>query len=153
MVRRSESPSKENDKTSSTRRSPTRKSKSPAPTARSKKQRSPSQTSPTTTPLASKGTPSQTLYIRNLNEKIHKKNLKETLYFLFAPYGRILDIVTLKTIKMRGQAHIVFRSIPEAASAMKALDGSSIFKKEMVRPFFFLQKKVRSIKKKSCSIA
>ena len=76
--------------------------------------------------------PSQTLYIRNLNEKIHKDRLRETLYFLFAPYGRILDIVTLKTIKMRGQAHIVFCSDQESASALKALDGAVLFTKPMV---------------------
>ena len=38
----------------------------------------------------------QTLYIKNLNNKVHKNALKEQLYYYFSQYGRILDINTSK---------------------------------------------------------
>ncbi len=52
---------------------------------------------------------------------------------LFATYGVILDIVALKTMKMRGQAHVVFRDIDSATQAMRALEGFNFFGKEIVR--------------------
>jgi U2 small nuclear ribonucleoprotein B'' len=51
---------------------------------------------------------------------------------LFSTYGPILDIVALKTMKMRGQAHVVFRDIQASTQAMRALQGFSFFDKEMV---------------------
>ncbi|CAJ0767860.1 24714_t:CDS:2, partial [Entrophospora sp. SA101] len=46
-------------------------------------------------------------------------------------YGRILDIVALKTIKMRGQAFIVFREIQSATAAMRGLNGFNFYDKPM----------------------
>ncbi|RUS34667.1 hypothetical protein BC938DRAFT_479223 [Jimgerdemannia flammicorona] len=60
--------------------------------------------------------PNQTIYIRNLSEKIKKEELKRSVYALFSAYGRILDIVALKTIRMHGQAWIVFREITSATA-------------------------------------
>lgn len=54
---------------------------------------------------------------------------------LFATYGVLLDVVALKTMKMRGQAHIVFRDIDSSTQAMRALQGFAFFGKDMVRPF------------------
>ncbi|KAJ1950095.1 hypothetical protein EC988_004513, partial [Linderina pennispora] len=71
--------------------------------------------------------PNQTLYIRNLNDKIQKPVLKETLYSLCVSYGRVLDIVALKTTKMRGQAFIVFSDIASATTAMRHLNGRTVF--------------------------
>ena len=51
---------------------------------------------------------------------------------LFATYGVILDIVALKTLKMRGQAHVVFRDIDSSTQAMRALQGFTFFGKDMV---------------------
>ncbi|KAF9730348.1 hypothetical protein PMIN06_009069 [Paraphaeosphaeria minitans] len=73
----------------------------------------------------------RTLYVRNLPDKLPKGDLKRNLYMLFATYGVILDIVALKTPKMRGQAHIVFRDIDSSTQAMRALDGSAFFGKDM----------------------
>jgi hypothetical protein len=52
----------------------------------------------------------------------------------------VLDVVALKTMKMRGQAHIVFRDIHASTQAMRSLQGFEFFGKEMVRgeSFFFL---------------
>lgn len=51
---------------------------------------------------------------------------------LFATYGVILDIVALKTMKMRGQAHVVFRDVDSSTQAMRALQGFSFFGRDMV---------------------
>ncbi|CAB4394250.1 RNA-binding domain-containing protein [Rhizophagus irregularis] len=75
--------------------------------------------------------PNQTLYVRNLNEKVNKDELKRSLYSLFSAYGRILDIVALKTMKMRGQAFVVFKEIQSATSAMRGLNGFNFYDKPM----------------------
>jgi U2 small nuclear ribonucleoprotein B'' len=49
--------------------------------------------------------PSHTIYINNLNEKVKKDELKKSLYAIFSQFGQILDIVALKTLKMRGQVN------------------------------------------------
>ncbi|KAJ2617023.1 hypothetical protein H4S08_000507 [Coemansia sp. RSA 1365] len=71
--------------------------------------------------------PNQTLYIRNLNDKIQKEVLKHTLYGLCIAYGRVLDIVALKTMKMRGQAFVAFEDITAATAALRQLNGRRIF--------------------------
>ncbi|KAJ3190212.1 hypothetical protein HDU85_000503 [Gaertneriomyces sp. JEL0708] len=75
--------------------------------------------------------PSPTLYIRNLDEKIHKQELRKALYYLFSNHGRVMDVVAQKTMKMRGQAHIVFEDIPSATAAMRSLQGFPLFEKPM----------------------
>jgi RNA recognition motif-containing protein len=54
------------------------------------------------------------------------------LYTLFSTYGPVLDVVVLKTKKMRGQAHIVYRDIQASTQAMRALQGFDFFGKELV---------------------
>ncbi|KAI8322800.1 spliceosomal protein [Martensiomyces pterosporus] len=75
--------------------------------------------------------PNQTVYIRNLNDKIQKDTLRQSLYSLCVPYGRVLDIVALKTKKMRGQAFIVFSDITAATTALRQLNGRQFFGKPM----------------------
>ncbi|CAA17824.1 U2 snRNP-associated protein Msl1 [Schizosaccharomyces pombe] len=72
-----------------------------------------------------------TLYVNNLNDKINKNDLRTALYMLFSTYGTVVDIVALKTPKMRGQAHVVFFDPSAAAIAMKALKNFIFFGKEM----------------------
>ncbi|KAJ2083023.1 U2 small nuclear ribonucleoprotein B'' [Coemansia sp. RSA 988] len=71
--------------------------------------------------------PNQTLYIRNLNDKIQKEVLKHALYGMCIAYGRVLDIVALKTMKMRGQAFVAFDDITAATAALRQLNGRRIF--------------------------
>jgi U2 small nuclear ribonucleoprotein B'' len=73
------------------------------------------------------------LYVRGLPDKLPKEDLKRNLYMLFATYGVILDVVALKTMKMRGQAHVVFRDQDSSTQAMRALNGFTFFGKDMVR--------------------
>lgn len=73
------------------------------------------------------------LYVTNLpSAKINKADLKTALYLLFSTHGPVLDVVALKTAKMRGQAHIVFRDTHAATQAMRTLDGFQFLGKELV---------------------
>ncbi|PFH60681.1 hypothetical protein XA68_10551 [Ophiocordyceps unilateralis] len=70
--------------------------------------------------------PNQTLYVTNLpSNKIQKADLRTALYMLFSTYGTVLDVVALKTMSMRGQAHIVYRDIQTSTQAMRHLDGQT----------------------------
>merc|ERR1712230_148772 len=72
--------------------------------------------------------PNQTLYVTNIpSSKIQKSDLRISLYMLFSTYGPVLDVVALKTMKMRGQAHIVYRDVQTATQAMRALQGFELF--------------------------
>ncbi|KFY21959.1 hypothetical protein V493_06960 [Pseudogymnoascus sp. VKM F-4281 (FW-2241)] len=76
--------------------------------------------------------PNQTLYITNLpSSKIQKYDLRLSLYTLFSTYGPVLDVVAMKTMKMRGQAHVVFRDAQTATQAMRALRGFEFFGYEL----------------------
>lgn len=55
-----------------------------------------------------------------------------SLYTLFSTYGPVLDVVALKTAKMRGQAHIVYRDVQASTQALRALQGFDFFGKELV---------------------
>lgn len=74
------------------------------------------------------------LYCTNLPDKLRKHDLRSSLYSLFSTYGTVLDVVAMKTNKMRGQAHVVFKDIQASTQAMRALQGFEFFGKEMVRP-------------------
>jgi len=75
--------------------------------------------------------PNQTIYISNLNEKIKKNALKKILYMLFSQYGKVLQIVACKGIKMRGQAWVVFNEVMAASNALKGKQGFQFFGKPM----------------------
>eukprot|EP00834_Sanchytrium_tribonematis_P004479 NODE_223_length_12360_cov_0.266862.p4 type:complete len:192 gc:universal NODE_223_length_12360_cov_0.266862:5070-4495(-) len=75
--------------------------------------------------------PKNTIYAHNLNDKINKNTLKETLYLLFSQCGTVLDIVALKSAKMRGQAFIVFAELQDAVAAIQQFQSKIIFGKPM----------------------
>lgn len=77
--------------------------------------------------------PNNTIYINNLNEKIKKDELKKSLYAIFSQFGQILDIVALKTLKMRGQAFVIFKEIASASNALRSMQGFPFYDKPMVR--------------------
>ncbi|KAG5639009.1 hypothetical protein H0H81_007917 [Sphagnurus paluster] len=72
---------------------------------------------------SSSNQPNTTLYINNLNDKVHTDELKTQLYALFTTYGKIIDIVASKGKSMRGQAFLVFTDLAGATSAMRACEG------------------------------
>merc|ERR1712106_925184 len=75
--------------------------------------------------------PNHTIYINNLNEKVKKEDLKKSLYAIFSQFGQILDIVALKTLKMRGQAFVIFKEVPSAVAAIKSMQGFPFYDKPM----------------------
>ncbi|XP_014216743.1 U1 small nuclear ribonucleoprotein A-like [Copidosoma floridanum] len=75
--------------------------------------------------------PNNTIYINNLNEKIKKEELKKSLYAIFSQFGQILDIVALKSLKMRGQAFVIFKEISSATNALRAMQGFPFYDKPM----------------------
>lgn len=76
--------------------------------------------------------PNQSLYVQNLPEKLRKEDLRRELYMLFSTYGSVLDITALKTKRMRGQAHILFKDVDTAVQAMRACQGFDFFGRELV---------------------
>lgn len=81
--------------------------------------------------------PNHTIYINNLNEKVKKEELKKSLYAIFSQFGQILEIVALKTLKMRGQAFVIFKEIQSATNALRSMQGFPFYDKPMVRLKFF----------------
>jgi RNA recognition motif-containing protein len=57
--------------------------------------------------------------------------LKKALYECFAQFGPVLDVVCMKTIKMRGQAFVVFKDVTAATNAIKGMQGFPFFGSEM----------------------
>uniref|UniRef100_A0A7N2R314 RRM domain-containing protein n=1 Tax=Quercus lobata TaxID=97700 RepID=A0A7N2R314_QUELO len=58
--------------------------------------------------------------------------LKRSLYALFSQYGRILDVVALKTPKLRGQAWVVFTEITAASNAVRQMQNFPFYDKPMI---------------------
>lgn len=105
--------------------------------------------------------PSQTVYVRNLHDKLKKEGaravesvssapallapgdatpgrsvpaeLKRCLYALFGQFGRILDVVCMKTPRLRGQAWVVFADITAATNSLRALHEYPFFDRPLVR--------------------
>lgn len=74
------------------------------------------------------------LYITNLpSSKIQKQDLRRAVYLLFSTYGSVLDVVALKTMKMRGQAHVAFKDVQSAKWAMQELQGYELLGRQIVR--------------------
>jgi len=88
--------------------------------------------------------PNQTIYINNINEKIKKEELRKSLYAMFSQFGTVLDVVALKTLRMRGQAFVVFKDILSATNAMRAMQ---------LFPFYDKQMKIQFAKTRSDVIA
>ena len=59
--------------------------------------------------------------------------LKKSLYAIFSQFGAIVDIVALKTLRLRGQAWVIFKEINSATNAMRSMQGFPFYDKPMVR--------------------
>uniref|UniRef100_F6Y3J1 U1 small nuclear ribonucleoprotein A n=1 Tax=Xenopus tropicalis TaxID=8364 RepID=F6Y3J1_XENTR len=75
--------------------------------------------------------PNNTIYINNLNEKIKKDELKKSLYAIFSQFGQILDILVSRSLKMRGQAFVIFKEISSATNALRSMQGFPFYDKPM----------------------
>ncbi|KAG5359070.1 U1 small nuclear ribonucleoprotein usp102 [Yarrowia sp. C11] len=70
--------------------------------------------------------PCETIYIRNINEKVKIPTLKSTLKEICKEYGDVLDVVAHGNLRLRGQAFVVFDSIDSAESAISALNSTKL---------------------------
>lgn len=75
--------------------------------------------------------PSQTIYISNLYEKLPKEELKKCMYAMFSQFGKIVDVVALKTLRLRGQSWVVFTDVAAATNALRTMQGFPFFEKPM----------------------
>lgn len=103
--------------------------------------------------------PNETIYINNLNEKVKTDKLKVrysslparrsarplsgtaltlldvqvSLYAVFGQFGKVMQIVASRSLRLRGQAWVVFDSVEAASKALQQMQGFVFFDKPMVR--------------------
>ncbi|KAG1474959.1 hypothetical protein G6F56_000025 [Rhizopus delemar] len=77
-------------------------------------------------------TPSRTVYVSNLNEKVKIDVLKSSLRTLFKQFGEVLDVVAHGNIRMRGQAFVAYPNEECAEKAIKELQHFILYEKPMV---------------------
>ncbi|SCM13453.1 U1 small nuclear ribonucleoprotein A, putative [Plasmodium chabaudi adami] len=75
--------------------------------------------------------PNETLYVKNLNDKIKCEDMKKSLKNIFNQYGLIEDIIVMKSFWRKGQAWIVYDTIESSTKALNALQGFVLFGKIM----------------------
>ncbi|KAF8820596.1 small nuclear ribonucleoprotein [Cardiosporidium cionae] len=75
--------------------------------------------------------PNQTLYCKNLNDKIKRQEMISCLYEFFCSFGEIVDIVCRNGASQRGQAFVVFNDISSATNALRSMQGKEFLDKPM----------------------
>jgi len=75
--------------------------------------------------------PNNTVYVKNLNEKINMTELKKSLYHVFSPHGKILELHAQKLNKLRGQAWIIYEDEASAVKAVETMANYSFYGKPM----------------------
>ncbi|SYW76167.1 related to U2 small nuclear ribonucleoprotein B [Ustilago bromivora] len=80
---------------------------------------------------SSKVAPSPTLYVKNIEGKVKKPELRRQLHSLFSTYGRVLDVVATRANGMRGQAFIVFENPSFSTAAKRGLHNFSFYSKPL----------------------
>ena len=77
----------------------------------------------------------ETLYKKNLNEKIKIDELKEALNKEFSQYGEIIEIRVRNTIRLKGQAFISFKTKEQSSKAKKNLNDKLFLNKKLIIEF------------------
>jgi len=68
--------------------------------------------------------PQSTVYVNHLVQKgISVDTIKAELRALFETYGTVVDVHAVKHYKTRGQAWVIFDSVPNATKAIEVLNG------------------------------
>lgn len=57
--------------------------------------------------------------------------LKKSLNAIFSQFGQIHEITALKTLKMRGQAFVIFKEVSSATNALRSMQGFPFYDKPM----------------------
>jgi RNA recognition motif-containing protein len=71
------------------------------------------------------------VYVRNLDERVKIEDLTESLHEIFGEFGNIIDIVAKKSLKRKGQAFIVYDDVESATRAIEEIQGFDLFDKPM----------------------
>jgi len=72
-------------------------------------------------------TPSNTLYVKRISEKMRLGSMKKSIFAHFAQFGQILEIRINRDIKRRGQAWVTYENVENASKAKQSLQGNYIF--------------------------
>ena len=72
-----------------------------------------------------------TLYVNNLNDAIHPDAMQRKLVPVFERFGKILNVVAMKSLFRRGQMFVCFANPAPAARALEELQGRLVFGKPM----------------------
>ena len=76
-----------------------------------------------------------TLYVRNLNEKIHPDKLRHALQAAFGQFGKVLEVIIphkkVRRPELYGQAWVVFAKQKHAAIGLEAMQGFELFDKPL----------------------
>ncbi|KAF4452854.1 hypothetical protein F53441_4356 [Fusarium austroafricanum] len=75
--------------------------------------------------------PISTVYVQNLEERVHLNSLTDALRTIFSEFGNVVDIVAKKNLRAKGQAFIVFDKPDSARNAIEETDGFELFGKPM----------------------
>merc|ERR1712157_339851 len=71
-----------------------------------------------------------TIYVNNINEKLKRQELIQSLRHVFGQFGKILDIVCYtKILKAKGQAFIIFDQIESAKKAVHEMQNFQFYNK------------------------
>lgn len=81
------------------------------------------------------GSPGNTVYVKNLNDRIQLPQLLSGLREIFEDYGEIVDIIAKKNLKAKGQAFVVYKNQNAAARAIQDVNGFELFAKPVVCAF------------------
>jgi RNA recognition motif-containing protein len=54
------------------------------------------------------------------------------MYAVFSQFGKIIDVVALKTLRLRGQAWVVFADVAAATNAKNTMQGFPFYDKPIV---------------------
>lgn len=75
--------------------------------------------------------PNATLYVSNLPDNLKKDVLKASLKAIVSAVAPPLDIVVMSTMRLRGQAWVVFTDVTSATNVLTHLQGFPFFDKPM----------------------
>lgn len=71
----------------------------------------------------------ETLYVRNLNEKVSVNTLRRLLKDVFAKFGDVVLITAHKNLRMKGQAFVTFANLEQSAKALAELQLYELFQR------------------------
>lgn len=74
--------------------------------------------------------PNNTIYVNNINEKLKREELVQSLRHVFGQFGKIIDIICYtKILRAKGQAFIVFDQVESATKALTEMQNFMFYNK------------------------